>query len=68
MIALSSMPHVAEKIKMFHALSPATTLKNSQSPITKLLFLPDAVLKVFDVQCDGSSKDEDFNYLIIVSL
>uniref|UniRef100_A0A2D4HP06 Partial AB-hydrolase lipase domain-containing protein n=1 Tax=Micrurus lemniscatus lemniscatus TaxID=129467 RepID=A0A2D4HP06_MICLE len=45
LIALSSVPYVAEKIKMFHALSPATTLKNSQTPIIKLLFLPDAVLK-----------------------
>lgn len=62
------MPHVAEKIKMFHALSPATTLKNHQNPVFKLLFLPDAALKVFDVQCDGNSKDEDFNYLIIVYL
>ncbi|XP_058044131.1 lipase member M-like isoform X3 [Ahaetulla prasina] len=45
LIVLSSMPHVAEKIKMFHALSPATTLKNSQNPIIKLLFLPDAAIK-----------------------
>ncbi|KAK9400676.1 putative lipase [Crotalus adamanteus] len=44
-IALSSMPHMAEKIKMFHALSPATTLKNSQNPLIKLLFLPDAAIK-----------------------
>ncbi|XP_063163900.1 lipase member M-like [Candoia aspera] len=45
LIALSSMPHVAEKIRMFHALAPATTIKNSQSPITKLLFLADDVIK-----------------------
>ncbi|XP_026566284.1 lysosomal acid lipase/cholesteryl ester hydrolase-like [Pseudonaja textilis] len=45
LIALSSVPYVAEKIKMFHALSPATIVKNSQTPIIKLLFLPDAVLK-----------------------
>ncbi|KAM6442643.1 lipase member M-like isoform 2-T2 [Liasis olivaceus] len=45
LIALSSMPDVAEKIRMFHALAPATTLKNSQSPVAKLLLLSDDIIK-----------------------
>ncbi|XP_015745927.1 lipase member M-like [Python bivittatus] len=49
LIALSSMPHVAEKIRMFHALAPATTLKNCQSPVAKLLLLSDDVIKVFGI-------------------
>ncbi|KAH0623580.1 hypothetical protein JD844_006494 [Phrynosoma platyrhinos] len=44
-IAFSSMPHVAENIRMFHALAPLSTLKNSPSPFVKLLFLPDKIIK-----------------------
>ncbi|XP_032087573.1 lipase member M-like [Thamnophis elegans] len=65
LIALSSMPHVAEKIKMFHALAPATTIKNSKSPITKLLFLPDATAKGFFGRRDFLLRNEILRKMVI---
>ncbi|NXE15358.1 LIPM Lipase, partial [Lophotis ruficrista] len=40
-IAFSSMPDLAQKIKMFFALAPVVTMKYTKSPITKMSFLPD---------------------------
>ncbi|XP_058044129.1 lipase member M-like isoform X1 [Ahaetulla prasina] len=65
LIVLSSMPHVAEKIKMFHALSPATTLKNSQNPIIKLLFLPDAAIKRLLGRRDFFLRNEILRKMVI---
>ncbi|XP_076194286.1 lipase member M-like [Aptenodytes patagonicus] len=44
-IAFSSMPHLAEKIKLFFALAPLYTFHHVKGPILKIAFLPDAVLK-----------------------
>ncbi|NXJ20237.1 LIPM Lipase, partial [Dicrurus megarhynchus] len=44
-LAFSSLPHLAEKIKLFFALSPLYTFRHVQGPVLKLVFLPDAVLK-----------------------
>lgn len=45
-IAFSSLPHLAEKIKLFFALSPLYTFRHAQGPVLKLVFLPSLVLKV----------------------
>nr|XP_060623034.1 lipase member M-like [Anolis sagrei ordinatus] len=58
LIAFSSMPHVAENIRMFHALAPLSTLKNSQSPFVKLMFLPDKIIKFFLGKRDFSLRSE----------
>ncbi|NXC52345.1 LICH hydrolase, partial [Aleadryas rufinucha] len=44
-IAFSTMPQLAQKIKMFLALSPVTTVIFTQSPFRKLAFFSDYRLK-----------------------
>ncbi|NXT81928.1 LIPM Lipase, partial [Zapornia atra] len=44
-IAFSIMPELAQKIKLFFALAPVTTIKYARSPATKLLRLPEKVLR-----------------------
>uniref|UniRef100_A0A8C4TXE3 Lipase n=1 Tax=Falco tinnunculus TaxID=100819 RepID=A0A8C4TXE3_FALTI len=46
-IAFSSMPELAQKIKMFFALAPVVTLKHAKSPIMKISFLLDRRFKMF---------------------
>uniref|UniRef100_A0A8U7MXJ7 Uncharacterized protein n=1 Tax=Corvus moneduloides TaxID=1196302 RepID=A0A8U7MXJ7_CORMO len=45
-IAFSSMPELAQKVKMFFALAPVVTAKHARSPLMKLLFLLDKSLKM----------------------
>ncbi|XP_042317075.1 lipase member M-like isoform X2 [Sceloporus undulatus] len=44
-IAFSTMPELAQKIKMFFALAPVTRLKYAKSPAIKLLNLPERLLR-----------------------
>ncbi|NXD44208.1 LIPM Lipase, partial [Copsychus sechellarum] len=44
-IAFSSLPHLAEKIKLFFALAPVYTFRHVRGPVLRLAFLPDLVLK-----------------------
>ncbi|NXW54321.1 LIPM Lipase, partial [Eurystomus gularis] len=44
-IAFSTMP--AQKIKFYFALAPVTTIKCARSPATKLLYLPEKLLRGF---------------------
>ncbi|KAI1231580.1 hypothetical protein IHE44_0007651 [Lamprotornis superbus] len=44
-IAFSSLPHLAEKIRLFFALAPVYTFHHVQGPVLKLVFLPDLLLK-----------------------
>ncbi|NWR47719.1 LICH hydrolase, partial [Regulus satrapa] len=44
-IAFSTMPQLAQKIKVFFALSPVTTVIFSRSPFRKLAFFSDSGLK-----------------------
>ncbi|NXE93003.1 LIPM Lipase, partial [Menura novaehollandiae] len=44
-IAFSSMPHLAEKIKLFFVLAPLYTFRHVKGPVLKIAFLPDLVLK-----------------------
>ncbi|NWH42077.1 LICH hydrolase, partial [Chloropsis hardwickii] len=44
-IAFSTMPQLAQKIKVFFALSPVTTVIFSQSPFRKLSYFSDSGLK-----------------------
>ncbi|NXD25070.1 LIPM Lipase, partial [Spelaeornis formosus] len=44
-IAFSSLPHLAEKIKLFFALGPLYTFHHSRGPVLKLAFFPDQLLK-----------------------
>lgn len=48
-IAFSSMPHLAEKIKLFFALGPLYTFHHVKGPVLKIAYLPDVVLKVREV-------------------
>ncbi|XP_039338123.1 lipase member M-like isoform X2 [Mauremys reevesii] len=44
-IAFSSMPQLAQKIKMFFALAPAVTVGNIKSPVVKMLLMPEGTLR-----------------------
>ncbi|XP_058154819.1 lipase member M [Dasypus novemcinctus] len=44
-IAFSTMPELAQKIKMYFALAPIATIKHAKSPGTKFLWLPDMMIK-----------------------
>ncbi|KFW89340.1 Lipase member M, partial [Phalacrocorax carbo] len=46
-IAFSSMPELAQKIRMFFALAPAVTIKHAKSPIVKMSFLLDRQFRMF---------------------
>ncbi|XP_048362954.1 lipase member M-like [Sphaerodactylus townsendi] len=45
-IAFSTMPELAQKIKMFLALAPVTRIKYAKSPAMKLMSLPEKLLRV----------------------
>uniref|UniRef100_A0A8C8SHU7 Lipase n=1 Tax=Pelusios castaneus TaxID=367368 RepID=A0A8C8SHU7_9SAUR len=45
-IAFSTMPHLAQRIKMYYALAPVATVEYAKSPLTKLALLPDAMIKI----------------------
>uniref|UniRef100_A0A8C8SEN8 Lipase n=1 Tax=Pelusios castaneus TaxID=367368 RepID=A0A8C8SEN8_9SAUR len=45
-IAFSVMPQLAQKIKIFFALAPAYTLNKSKAPLTQLIGLPTASLRI----------------------
>ncbi|KFQ28617.1 Lipase member M, partial [Merops nubicus] len=49
LIAFSSMPELAQKIKMFFALAPAVTMKYARSPIMKMSFLLDKQFKMLQL-------------------
>ncbi|KFV09649.1 Lipase member M, partial [Tauraco erythrolophus] len=44
-IAFSTIPELAQKIKLHFALAPVTTIKYAKSPATKLLYLPEKLLR-----------------------
>ncbi|MBZ3872615.1 Lipase member M [Sciurus carolinensis] len=44
-IAFSTMPELAQKIKMYFALAPIATVKYAKSPGTKFLLLPDMMIR-----------------------
>uniref|UniRef100_A0A672TRN0 Lipase n=1 Tax=Strigops habroptila TaxID=2489341 RepID=A0A672TRN0_STRHB len=44
-IAFSTMPELAQKIKLYLALAPVVTIKYARSPVTKLLYLPETLLR-----------------------
>uniref|UniRef100_A0A672TSA8 Lipase member M-like n=1 Tax=Strigops habroptila TaxID=2489341 RepID=A0A672TSA8_STRHB len=48
-IAFSTMPELAQKIKLYLALAPVVTIKYARSPVTKLLYLPETLLRVCDI-------------------
>ncbi|XP_074928786.1 lysosomal acid lipase/cholesteryl ester hydrolase-like isoform X2 [Chelonoidis abingdonii] len=45
-IAFSTMPQLAQRIKMYFALAPVATVKYAKSPLTKLALLPNSVIKI----------------------
>ncbi|XP_035396723.1 lysosomal acid lipase/cholesteryl ester hydrolase-like isoform X1 [Cygnus atratus] len=58
-IAFSSMPELAQKVKMFFALAPAVIIKHAKSPVMKMSFLLDRQFKVFQLllgQTDASLR------------
>ncbi|XP_034632248.1 lipase member M-like [Trachemys scripta elegans] len=57
-VAFSSMPQLAQKIKMFFALAPIITLKHSKSPLVKLFFLPEGINRTILGQKEFSVKGE----------
>uniref|UniRef100_A0A8C8BJA9 Partial AB-hydrolase lipase domain-containing protein n=1 Tax=Otus sunia TaxID=257818 RepID=A0A8C8BJA9_9STRI len=60
-IAFSSMPHLAEKIKLFFALAPLYTFHHVKGPVLKLAFLPDVVLKVREVFVCYTTKTQELS-------
>ncbi|XP_001373535.3 lipase member M [Monodelphis domestica] len=44
-IAFSTMPELAQRIKMYFALAPVASVKHSKSPGTKFLLLPEIMIK-----------------------
>ncbi|NXJ39676.1 LIPM Lipase, partial [Ciconia maguari] len=44
-IAFATMPELAQKIKLYFASAPVTTIKYAGSPATKLLYLPEKLLR-----------------------
>ncbi|XP_051473762.1 lipase member M-like [Apus apus] len=48
-IAFSSMPELAQKIKLFFALAPVVTVKHARSPFMKMSFLLDRQFKMLQV-------------------
>ncbi|KGL76564.1 Lysosomal acid lipase/cholesteryl ester hydrolase, partial [Tinamus guttatus] len=58
-IAFSSMPELAQKIRIFFALAPVTVIKHAKSPVTKIPFLLDSqcrTLKFFLGKTDASLR------------
>ncbi|XP_054687783.1 lipase member M-like [Grus americana] len=53
-IAFSSMPQLAEKIKMFFVLGPAYALHTGKGPVLSLFYLPDAIIKVIFGKKEGA--------------
>ncbi|NXS72022.1 LIPN Lipase, partial [Pandion haliaetus] len=53
-IAFSSMPHLAEKIKMFFVLGPAYILRTGKGPVLSLFYLPGAIIKVIFRRKEGA--------------
>uniref|UniRef100_A0A8B9IG37 Partial AB-hydrolase lipase domain-containing protein n=1 Tax=Anser cygnoides TaxID=8845 RepID=A0A8B9IG37_ANSCY len=51
-IAFSSMPELAQKVKMFFALAPAVIIKHAKSPVMKMSFLLDRQFKIFQTRLD----------------
>uniref|UniRef100_A0A8C3TUQ4 AB hydrolase-1 domain-containing protein n=1 Tax=Catharus ustulatus TaxID=91951 RepID=A0A8C3TUQ4_CATUS len=49
-IAFSSMPELAQKVKMFFALAPVVAPKHSKSPLIKMQLLMDKKLKMIPVR------------------
>nr|XP_048712415.1 lysosomal acid lipase/cholesteryl ester hydrolase-like isoform X3 [Caretta caretta] len=45
-IAFSTMPLLAQRIKMYFALAPVVTMKYAKSPLTKLALLPNSIIKL----------------------
>ncbi|KFV98965.1 Lipase member M, partial [Eurypyga helias] len=45
-IAFSSIPELDRKIKMFFALAPITSNSNMKSPLTRLFYLPEGLVKL----------------------
>lgn len=52
-IAFSSLPHLAEKIKLFFALTPMYTFRHARGPVLRVAFLPDHEIKVQEVFVGG---------------
>ncbi|XP_068053100.1 lipase member M-like isoform X2 [Anomalospiza imberbis] len=51
-IAFSSMPELAQKVKMFFALAPVVSLKHTRSPFMKMQVLADKKLKMIPTRLD----------------
>uniref|UniRef100_A0A8D0KXE3 Partial AB-hydrolase lipase domain-containing protein n=1 Tax=Strix occidentalis caurina TaxID=311401 RepID=A0A8D0KXE3_STROC len=66
-IAFSSMPHLAEKIKLFFALAPLYTFHHVKGPVLKLAFLPDVVLKVCEVFVCYTTKTQELSTAYVPS-
>lgn len=59
-IAFSTMPELAQKIRMYFALAPIATVKHAKSPGAKFLLLPDVMIKVCDSSENSLSMHKSF--------
>uniref|UniRef100_A0A8C9LFJ7 Partial AB-hydrolase lipase domain-containing protein n=1 Tax=Pavo cristatus TaxID=9049 RepID=A0A8C9LFJ7_PAVCR len=60
LIAFSTVPELAQKIKLFFALAHATAIKYARSPATKLLYLPEKLLWVCGILASGLLGKREF--------
>uniref|UniRef100_A0A672TTD6 Lipase member M-like n=1 Tax=Strigops habroptila TaxID=2489341 RepID=A0A672TTD6_STRHB len=60
-IAFSTMPELAQKIKLYLALAPVVTIKYARSPVTKLLYLPETLLRVCDILVSTRGREYSLN-------
>uniref|UniRef100_A0A8C3KN49 Lipase n=1 Tax=Calidris pygmaea TaxID=425635 RepID=A0A8C3KN49_9CHAR len=64
-IAFSTMPELAQKIKLYFALAPVTTIKYASSPVTKLLYLPEKLLRALLGKKEFLPQTERLRKLIV---
>ncbi|NXL31061.1 LIPM Lipase, partial [Glaucidium brasilianum] len=64
-IAFSTIPELAQKIKLYFALAPVTTIKYARSPATKLLYLPEKLLRGLFGKREFFPKTECLRRLIV---
>ncbi|KAM6266182.1 LOW QUALITY PROTEIN: lipase member M-like [Porphyrio hochstetteri] len=64
-IAFSIMPELAQKIKLFFALATVTTIKSARSPATKLLHLPEKMLRGLLGKREFLPQSEHLRQLIV---
>ncbi|NWX51860.1 LIPM Lipase, partial [Steatornis caripensis] len=64
-IAFSTMPELAQKIKLYFALAPVATIKYTRSPAKKLFYLPEKLLRGLLGKREFLPQTENLKRLIV---